>query len=232
MAGPLPDLVQGRLGRVTFDHLNTVFRTVDRVNRERMAAVNSGTVLRSFIAQLDATASTFDGYQLWEWSQVRVGTTAVETNASLLDDSKFGAADGLAIQIDGGTANANDLVVMHEFVAVDGKRWFAFSRPPGSSTDSAVMLRITSSTSIGTNRWEYEVTEATINGSGTASDVATTGDAFNTYELPPWGNGQDLTQTNGTLVPGPVQGYVTGKRISTGLYVFHAPNPMDTECSA
>jgi hypothetical protein len=232
MPQPLPNLTRGRLGRVDYDHLNTVFRAVESMTKPSADGQIGRMGYRSFVAKLLAIHSTLGNtYTVWTWRQVRVGATTIEHDAALIDSSKFTQSDGLAVQIDGGTASPNDLVVIHEIASVDGKSWYAFAKPTATAADTAVMLRITSATVKSANRWEYDVIEATISLAGTASDLTATGKAWNTYELNPFGNGLNLTQTLGSLTPAACQGYVLGKRIGSGLYVFHAVNPMTAACS-
>ena len=95
-----------------------------------------------------------------------------------------------------------------------------------------VVLRIDSASSIATNQWEYNVTEGTVDDTGAFTASSVTGVAFNTYEMTPFGHGQDLTLSEADLTVSECDGYVVGLKMEDGVYVFEATNPMVPTCTS
>lgn len=82
------------------------------------------------------------------------------------------------------------------------------------------LLPITSSSSVGTNVWEYTVS---VDGVGA--------EGRNRYEQSPWGHGQELTFTQGDLTPGPVEGDVWCDLADDGVWEFDIANPLVPDCA-
>lgn len=232
MSEPLPRFTKGQFGRLSFGHMNTVLDAVDRFNKQTPKGEKVGAGRKTYVAKLTTTASTtaVTGYTTWNWQGVSVASATIGADTDLVQSSDFPSGSGTAIDL-GDSGEAGAYVLLHEVVTSDGVRFFGFNGS-GAGLGFGVLLRIDSAAALATNRWTYSVTECTINGSGTISATSTTGTAFNTYETSPFGHGQDLTLAEADLTVAECEGYVTGIRVATGLYIFEATNPMDPTCTS
>jgi hypothetical protein len=238
MSEPLPRLIKGAAGRVTFQHLNTVFDAVDRYNRESKPGAKPGPGRRTYVAKLSTTNSTsaVTGYTTWNWTGVSVASGALGTDADLVASADFQTGSGTALDIDGG-GTANAIVLLHEVVTDDGKRYFAFKSPSGTSVNPNYLITSTATDATGaTPSWVYTLTPITGFSSGSWTASGSTVRARNLAEDQTYyQHGQDLSLASGDLTPavvtGPVQAWYTGlTESSVALYAFDVLNPMTVTC--
>ncbi len=209
-----PYLTKGAVGRVTFDHLNQVFDASARVLSEsvRVPGVR-GIPPKGLWVELLA-AETVGGLSAWTWRAICKGASAIETNAELLSSSLFDG-DGRAYELGGDNAAAGDFVLIYPLASYDGTAWFGFSKGGGTTQ------RILAVTGTGSSApFTYS---ATVDGESVAP--------INLYEGDPYGYGQDLTFTQGDLVPAPCNGDILCSFVD-GAWYFSEPNPMTPNCSA
>ncbi len=210
-----PYLTKGAVGRVTFDHLNQVFDASARVLSEsvRVPGVR-GIPPKGLWVELLA-AETVGGLSAWTWRAICKGASAIETNAELLSSSLFDG-DGRAYELGGDNAAAGDFVLIYPLASYDGTAWFGFSKGGGTVTRLLPIVSATGSSP----PYSYLVS---VDGESV--------EAINQYEQDPYGYGQDLTFTNGSLVPAPCQGSPPCHLIG-GTWYFSEQNPMTPNCSA
>jgi len=235
---PLPHLNSGLVGRVSAGHMNTVFRAVeefrvgDKVGQKRQERT------RTYVAKLSSTASTsaVSGYTTWNWQGVSVASSALSADTDLVQSSDFSTAGGTAIDLSG-VAQANQVVLLHEVVAKDGKRWFAFGSHGSSTGFPGYLITATATDATGsTPSWIYTLQPITGITSGGWTSSGSTVRARNFAEDQNYYmHGQDLTLASGTLVPsvvsGPVMAWNTGlTEAGAALWAFDVMNPMTVTC--
>lgn len=233
--------MSGRVGRVTHGHLNDVFRAVEEFRAKVPGRAKPDGGRRTYVATLTTSASTtaVGGYTTWNWQGVSVASSALSADAALVQSSDFASAGGTAIDL-GGAAAANDVVLLHEVVANDGKRWFAFQSGGSGGTAAFPGYLITAATADATGdtpSWVYTLQPITGITSGGWTASGSTVRARNYAEdQNHYQHGQDLTLSSGTLTPaavqGPVNAWDTGlTEAAVALWAFDVPNPMTVACS-
>lgn len=182
MSGPFPRFTSGGIGsrekHLTAEHVNRITDATVKVESmpDGSPSGRKGRV-RTFFAKVTALdASDIGTYRQWEWEQVAVdsGATDVTDNANLLTYADYPAGQGLAVEL-GAQAEANDIVLMHELVGLDGVRRFAFAGGGGGGgTDTWCQLNATQSggtittgvapTDLGDGIFEYKAVPVKITG--------------------------------------------------------------------
>ena len=220
-----PTLTRGGVGRVRFQDFNRLFEAADEVlgAPERDAAAGR-LATRSLWASLTAQ-ETVGGQACWTFAQVgKQAGPAVGTDPSLLSTSKFAPENGRAIDL-AGSAAAGDVVLLHEIVSVDGRRWFAFAK---AAAPAVAIVNIIGNVVVSTNKWKYSGKIGTL-------DVR----VLNLFEDAPFGRGQQLVSPgNGTLTPQPLPStttFVIGLRDGTldgfPLYKCDTANALLPACT-
>lgn len=232
----LPTLIKGSWGAVDHDDMNRVFRAVEEVLAQAERDIRKPPkVINTFWAKLIAQETVAD-QPCWTFQQVaKLATPTVDFESHLLASTVYPSGQGRAIELSSPTSAApNDRVLMHELVAFDGRRWFAFTKGVGSAGATVDLIQPTGNVSIGVNRWRYDVLPSS--GGGLAK-------AENLYEEGQFGHGQPVAFAGiGNLTPGPVlgPGHVLGLKKGTitigpttyDLWKFEATNPMVPVCNA
>jgi len=226
------------VSRLSDNSIQAIFRRLRDIPRQSRSGTHPGPPNRrgAFFARI--TAVNADG--LHSWKRVRLDDGA---------EDKFGdwpapGAEGTenAISMTGAPAAEGDLVRLYLLGQVSGLPRYGFL-PPGSS---AIRAKITSSTSIGDNRWSYafEAVKYDKLGAWTTIVDGLTGAAYNSIEsnnddAGVQGNGVDLANlpTGVTLVPIGVGAIVELSAVTnceTGAveYVFQAVNQVDGACES
>ncbi len=238
MSGSFPNYTGGGIGPkrnpLTFSHINRITKATQTVEGMSSGTPSARGVARvGLFAKLVAEEGTIGTYDLWSWEQVGVnaGASDVDDVTGLLKSSDFQDDEGLAVLL-GGSAAADQIVHLFELPGFDGKRRYAFVT--GASASSTA-LRIDSASAVSSTRWEYGVTEGVINADGTFTAGTETGTMWNLYESSPYGHGQDLTMTLGTLTPAKLEGVVFGALIKIEdderIYICDVTNPMEAACA-
>jgi hypothetical protein len=232
-----PLLIDGSVGPVEHYHMNRVFGAVKRLDAlAEGLAKNGENALRGFFVELTATSGTVAGVPAFAWRRLGVNAagSAIEYTTGQLQQSDFASGLGLALDINGGAA-VNDKVFIVELMAFNSVRYYAIISGGGGTADSFA-LRIDSSSVESTNRWEYIVTEGTYSLAGSFVAGVNTGTMWNLYESSPYGHGQDLSFTTGTMTVAALSGVVHGAYLTTEsgtrVYICDVPNPMEPNCAS
>ena len=126
----LPVLSSGAVGGVSFAHMNRVFDATRRSEAQAKGKIpESGGPRRSFFAKLVAEVGTIGSDTTWSWEEVGVdsGATTVDNQTGQMASADFDTGLGLAVALNGASATAGDIVLMHELPGFDGVRRYAFS---------------------------------------------------------------------------------------------------------
>lgn len=235
MTADLPKLTSGRVGPIRFDHMNRVLDATSKV--EDMTGGIRGTRkprFRSFFAELIAEVATVGTRSAWSWEQVGVNAAgnAIGLETGQLESGNYDTAqDGYAISLDG-SGGAGDVVLIHEMPGYDGKRWFAFGSGSGGSVFALQVDSVTGSEA----PFTYSVIEGKIDGTGAFAATGEVGTMYNLYEFDPYGHGQSLSFTSGTLTIEALAGTVFGGLSmidgSVRVYICDVPNPMTPVCGS
>lgn len=242
MSGSLPKYSSGGIGPksrpLTFSDLNRITRATEIVEGMNVGERGQRGAPRShFFASLVEQTGTFGGLPLWSWSQIGAADGGIVSQEGLLTSATYEEGQGLAIQF-GENASPGDYVLLHELPSADGKRRFGFTGGGGSSSSLGLSLSIESSTLVTTNTWRYSVVQGYTSLGGEFIQTGELGTMWNLYEGIPYGHGQSLAFSKGTLTVLPLQGVVFGALSliedegETRVYVCDVPNPMSPQCTA
>lgn len=156
----LPRFTGGSVGKLTFDHLNDAFESIDAIERDAGTAVPSQMRRgRTVVAKI--LSKNADEYA---WQEVARSGTAFAAVPDGLTSLESGSLYAYPIVATGqGDIPVNSVVVIAPQYDLTGKLYYVSISPPAAGTSMIGIVQGVSSTVTQNQRWLYNVNEVYFN---------------------------------------------------------------------